>query len=87
MRRKWGWIGHTLQKPAHSLTRQTLTWYLQGERRRGKPRNNWRRDTIAEIIRVGMTWKDAERAAQNRVRWRNIIDGLSSTSGEGPMYK
>ena len=26
LRRKWGWIGHTLRKPASSTTRQALTW-------------------------------------------------------------
>ena len=26
LRRKWGWIGHTLRKPATSTTRQALTW-------------------------------------------------------------
>ena len=30
LRRKWGWIGHTLRKPAPSITRQALTWNPQG---------------------------------------------------------
>nr|KAG5703541.1 hypothetical protein BaRGS_020175 [Batillaria attramentaria] len=32
LRRKWGWIGHTLRKPASSTTRQALTWNPQGKR-------------------------------------------------------
>ena len=43
LRRKWGWIGHTLRKPASSTTRQALTWNPQGKRKRGRPRNSWRR--------------------------------------------
>nr|KAG5688556.1 hypothetical protein BaRGS_010191 [Batillaria attramentaria] len=35
LRRKWGWIGHTLRKPASSTTRQALTWNPQGKRKRG----------------------------------------------------
>ena len=31
LRRKWGWIRHTLRKPASSTTRQALTWNPQGE--------------------------------------------------------
>nr|KAG5686779.1 hypothetical protein BaRGS_009999 [Batillaria attramentaria]KAG5698216.1 hypothetical protein BaRGS_024023 [Batillaria attramentaria] len=31
LRRKWGWIGHTLRKPASSTTRQALTWNPQGK--------------------------------------------------------
>nr|KAG5706336.1 hypothetical protein BaRGS_026118 [Batillaria attramentaria] len=52
LRRKWGWIGHTLRKPASSTTRQALTWNPQGKRKRGRPRNSWRRDTEAELLAV-----------------------------------
>nr|KAG5714565.1 hypothetical protein BaRGS_007011 [Batillaria attramentaria] len=52
LRRKWGWIGHTLRKPASSTTRQALTWNPQGEKEeRGRPRNSWRRDTEAELCK------------------------------------
>ena len=53
LRRKWGWIGHTLRKPASSTTRQALTWNPQGKRKRGRPRNSWRRDTEAELKQQG----------------------------------
>nr|KAG5703936.1 hypothetical protein BaRGS_020533 [Batillaria attramentaria] len=33
LRRKWGWIGHTLRKPASSTTRQALTWNHRGKGR------------------------------------------------------
>ena len=35
LKRKWGWIGHTLRKPASSITRQALTWNPQGKRKTG----------------------------------------------------
>ncbi|KAK7113054.1 uncharacterized protein [Littorina saxatilis] len=74
LRRKWGWIGHTLRKPTSSITRQALTWNPQGKRKRGRPRNSWRRDTCteAELKRQGNSWTEAERTAQNRVRWRKM---------------
>ena len=65
LRRKWGWIGHTLRKPASSATRQALTWNLQGKRKRGWPRNSWRRDTEAELKQQGTSWSEMTRAAQN----------------------
>ena len=40
LRRKWGWIGHTLRKPASSITRQALTWNPQRKRNKGRPRNS-----------------------------------------------
>ena len=81
-RRKWGWIGHTLRKPTSSTTRQALLWNPQGKRKRGRPKNSWRRDTEAELKEKDTTWKEAEKAAQNRVRWRSIVDGLCSTRSE-----
>ena len=34
-KRKWGWIGHTLRKPAGNITRQALDWNQQGKRKVG----------------------------------------------------
>ena len=78
LRRKWGWIGHTLRKPADSITRQALTWNPQGKRKRGRPRNTWRRDTEAELKRLGSSWGGAEKRAQSRAEWRVVVDGLCS---------
>ena len=83
LRRKWGWIGHTLRKPASSTTRQALTWNPQGKRKRGRPRNSWRQDTEAELKQQRTNWSGVTRAAQNRVRWRVVVDGLCSTWSDG----
>ena len=83
LRRKLGWIGHTLRKPASSTTRQVLTWNPQGKRKRGRPRNSWRRDTKAELKQQGTNWSGMTRTAQNRVRWRGVFDGLCATGSYG----
>ena len=62
LRRKWGWIGHTLRKPASSTTRQALTWNPQGKSKRGLPRNSRRRDTEAELKQQGTNWSGMTRA-------------------------
>ena len=77
--RKWGWIGHTLRKPKNNITRQALLWNPQGKRKRGRPRNTWRRDTIAEVETAGYTWKHLEMVAQNKTRWRHLLSGLCSS--------
>ena len=74
-RRKWRWIGHTLRKPKHNITRQALQWNPQGKRGRGRPRNTWRRDLIAEMEIEGYRWQDLERMSQNRTRWRTVVSG------------
>ena len=83
LRSKWGWIRHTLRKPASSTTRQALTWNPQGKRKRGRPRNSWRRDTEAELKQQRTNWSGMARAAQNRVRRRGVVDGLCSTGSDG----
>ena len=35
LKRRWGWLGHTLRKPNTNITRQALTWNPQGNRKRG----------------------------------------------------
>ena len=67
LRRKWGWIGHPLRKPASNTTRQALTWNPQGKRKRGRPRNSWRRDTEAELKQQGTGLSGGD---QEPVSWR-----------------
>ena len=83
LRRKWGWIGHTLKKPASSTTRQALTWNPQGKRKKGRPRNSWRRDTEAELKQQGTNWSGMTRAAQNRVRWRGSLMAYAPLGSDG----
>jgi len=78
LRRKWRWIGHTLRKPPSNITRQALSWNPQGKRKRGRPRNTWRRDLEAELRTANSTWSGAVRDAQDRTRWRAVVDGLCS---------
>ncbi|XP_076470842.1 uncharacterized protein LOC143300798 [Babylonia areolata] len=63
LRRRWRWIGHTLRKPASSITQQALTWNPQGERKRGRPKNSWRRDVETDIRRMGHTSGQLDRGA------------------------
>jgi hypothetical protein len=78
-RRKWRWIGHTLRKPKYNITRQALQWNPQGKRGRGRPRNTWRGDLIAEMEIEGYRWQDLERMSQNKTRWRTVVSGLYTT--------
>ncbi|KAI0214349.1 hypothetical protein LSAT2_000556 [Lamellibrachia satsuma] len=82
-RRRWAWIGHSLRKPVTSTTRQALTWNPQGKRRRGRPRNTWRRDIQADTRKMGYTWNQLERMTQDRGLWRSVVDGLCPKRGDG----
>jgi len=82
--RKWKWIGHTLRKPSSSITRQALQWNPQGKRPRGRPKITWRRNTMAEAERHGYTWRQLEKTAGDRERWRKIVSGLCSPEEQRP---
>ena len=65
LRRKWGWIGHTLRKPEDNVTRQALKWNPQGKRNRGRPKATWQRFTEQEFNAMGKSWKELEKLARN----------------------
>ena len=75
--RKWKWIGHILRKAKESIARQALTWNLQGKRKKGRPRNTWRRDVERETKEMGFSWVEVSQLFQDRVAFRNnVIRGL-----------
>ena len=41
--RRYSWLCRMLRKPPSSIGRQALNWKPQGQRKRGRPRNTWRR--------------------------------------------
>ena len=77
-RRKWSWIGHTLKKPKDNITKQTLRLSPSGKRSWGWPKHTWRRGMEAEMVAKGYNFSRLEKMAQNRVRWRHIVDSLCS---------
>lgn len=66
-RRTHGWLSHILSEAAATVTSQTLTWNLEGKRKRGRPKNSWRQKTEAE--RKG-------KIAQSTVGSGRVSDGL-----------
>ena len=75
-RRKWRWIGHTLRKPDSNTTKMALEWNPQGQRRRGRPTQTWRRTSTAELKSIDMTWRQSRVTAGHRVRWRAVVEAL-----------
>ena len=80
---RWGWIGHTIRKQPTSVTRQGLKWNPQGKWKRGRPRNTWRRDFEADTAKMGYTWNQLERMAQDRRLWRSLFGGPYPSRGDG----
>ena len=77
--RAWGWIGHTLRRPDGHVVKRALEWNPQGKRKRGRAQHTWRRTRLAELEGKHLTWNEAKGTAQNRVRWRALVEDLCST--------
>ena len=75
---KWNGAGSDTPSGSQHPAPYTKLW-PQGKRKRGRPRNSWRQDTEAELKQQGTNWTGAARLAQNRVRWRGVINGPCST--------
>jgi hypothetical protein len=74
----WKWLGHTLRRPQTDINREALEWNPQGSRRRGRPTNTWQRTVLNEAKSKGLTWNQVKMVAQNRVRWKCVVNALCS---------
>ena len=81
-RRTWRWIGHTLRKPVEDITKQALEWNPAGSRKRGRPKDTWRRHREKEMKNNNTSWGQIKLQAKNRTRWRGIVEALCSSRNE-----
>ena len=79
--RRWRYIGHTLRREPSSHVRVALTWKPEGRRKKGRPRDTWRRTVEREMkTRFGWNgWREAHQVAQDREMWRQTCRTSIST--------
>jgi hypothetical protein len=75
-RRKFRWIGHTLRKSDREPCKAALMWNPEGSRKRGRPRNSWRRSTLTEVGK--RSWRELRPIARDRRKWKELVDNLCS---------
>ena len=64
--RRWRWIGHILRTSPGNISRTALRWAPEGKRRRGRPRETWRRTVEKET-----SWDGIPRSHW----WQTGMDG------------
>ena len=69
------WIGHTLRKEDGEISKAALLWNAQESRKRGTPKNSWRRSVIKE---AGRSWNELRFLAADRQKWKELIDNICS---------
>jgi hypothetical protein len=75
-RQKCNWIGHTLRKGNETIEREALDWNPWGKRKRGRPKQTWRRSVHNEAAEKRKSWSEVKRMARNRIRWQHFVDAL-----------
>lgn len=75
IRRKYGWIGHTLRKDSEEIAHASLWWNPQGKRQPGRPKTTWRRTVANETKK---TFDQLRYIARNRDEWKLLVNRLSS---------
>ncbi|RUS74991.1 hypothetical protein EGW08_017258 [Elysia chlorotica] len=83
MQRRWRWLGHVMRKEQGNITRTALHWTPEGRRKRGRPKNTWRRTVESELKTTKHTWSSVQRLAQNRQEWRSFVAALHAMRHNG----
>ena len=83
LRRRWKWIGHVLRREPDNIVRIALHWTPEGRRKRGRPKNTWRRTVEGELKTFNHTWGTIQRLAQNRQKWRTFVAALHANWHNG----
>ena len=67
-RRRWRWIGHIMRKEQDDITKTALHWTPEGKRKRGRPKETWRRTVEKELNAMKQTWARILKDSENPLR-------------------
>ena len=81
-KRRWKWLGHVLRMQSSALPKVALRWTGDGKRKRGRPKETWRRTLESEMRKEGWTWGEIQRRATDRTRWRMLVEILCADQHE-----
>jgi hypothetical protein len=72
-----------IRKGRNSITRTALHWTPEGKRKRGRPKNTWRRTVEEEMKTMKNTWRTVEKVAKDRQTWRTFVGALHANGISG----
>lgn len=80
--RRWRWMGHVCLRPRSSLIRTAFRWTPQGKRKRGHPKETWRRTVVKELRSMNLTLDSVPVVAADRNRWRALVSPQAPPGAE-----
>ena len=64
------------------ISKVALRWTPDGKRKRGRPKETWRRMVENEMKIIGKTWRVIEKKAKDRHLWRRLVEALCADGHE-----
>ncbi|XP_041376699.1 uncharacterized protein LOC121389156 [Gigantopelta aegis] len=77
--RRWRWISHVIRMPQTALPRMALRWSPPGKRKRGRPKETWRRTVEKEIREGSLSWGLLKKLAKDEQQWRSLVTALCAS--------
>ena len=75
-KRRWRWMGHVLRMGSDEIPATALKWTPQGKRKKGRPKETWRRTAEKQLKKRGLSWGTAKKVASDRQKWKQLsVDG------------
>ena len=71
-----------LRMPNTRNAKVALFWTPDGKRKRGRPKETWRRAVAREMKNRGWSWKFLETQAKDRTQWRSMVEALCSNGDD-----
>ena len=70
------WHGHVLRREDGHVLIKTLTFKVEHQRKKGRPKRTWKRQVEEEYMKVGLKRKDALRCSKWSVGVNKLAAGL-----------
>jgi len=74
--KRWKWLGHVCRMEKEAIPRTALRWTPEGKRKRGRPKETWRRTVEKELKEQHLTWESLNKETANREQWRELVAAL-----------
>ena len=75
-KRRWQWIGHVLRMDNNRNAKIALDWTPEGKRRRGRPKETWRRTVEKDRKQLGFdSWAAAKGKVEDQTKYRGFVHG------------
>ena len=67
----WGYVRRMDES---RILKTALQWCTDdGQRKRGRPKQTWRRTVEKDIAEAGLSVKEAHLEARDRIKWRKLV--------------